>query len=228
VTGEEVPDPAARIAVYGYAKPKAPKWPEAEFIVGNPSFIGNKRMRDNLGDGFVEALWKAYPKIPQSADLMMFWWKKAALAARGWNAKTGKGTRRFGLITTNSITMIFNCRVTQPHLEAMRNPLSFSYAIPDHPWVDTLFRAAVRIGMSSARERKPAPFARIVSTMVNRSCKDRLRRSSCDLIGSATSEQRAAQLRMLWAGSVIIHLGPIVTDAAPRTFLHKGRIADFR
>ena len=148
VTGEEVPDASARIAVYDYAKPKPTKWPEAEFIVGNPPFIGNKRMRDNLGDGYVEALWKAYPKMPQSADLVMFWWEKAALAARAWDAKTRKGTRRFGLITTNSITMIFNTRVTQAHLDASRNPLSILYAIPDHPWVDTLFGAAVRIGMA--------------------------------------------------------------------------------
>ena len=33
----------------------------------------------------------------------MYWWEKAALAARAYSAKTGKGTRRFGLITTNSL-----------------------------------------------------------------------------------------------------------------------------
>ncbi len=91
VTGEEVPDPDARVQVYDYTKPRATKWPEAEFIVGNPPFIGNKRMRDNLGDGYVEALWKAYPKMPQSADLVMVWWEKTALAARAWNFKTGNG-----------------------------------------------------------------------------------------------------------------------------------------
>jgi hypothetical protein len=147
VTGEEVPDPSARIAVYDYAKPRATKWPEAEFIVGNPPFIGNKRMRDNLGDGYVEALWSAYPKMPQSADLVMFWWEKAALAARAWNAKTGKGTRRFGLITTNSITMIFNRRIVATHLKA-RKPLSILMANPDHLWVDTASGANVRIAMT--------------------------------------------------------------------------------
>ena len=150
VTGEEVPDPDARVQVYDYAKPKATVWPQADFIVGNPPFIGNKRMRENLGDGYVEALWKAYPKMPQSADLVMFWWEKAALAARAYNAKTGKGARRFGLITTNSITMTFNTRVSQPHIDAPKNPLSLLFAIPDHPWVDTLYGAAVRIGMTVA------------------------------------------------------------------------------
>jgi hypothetical protein len=148
VTGEEVPDPAARVQVFDYAKPKPTQWPRAEFIVGNPPFIGASRLRDNLGDGYVEALWKAYPKMPQSADLVMFWWEKAALAARAYNAKTGKGTRRFGLITTNSLRQTFNRRVLEPHLNDPKKPLSLLFAIPDHPWVDTLYGAAVRIAMT--------------------------------------------------------------------------------
>ncbi|MBM2321022.1 MULTISPECIES: class I SAM-dependent DNA methyltransferase [Marivita] len=148
VTGEEVPDPAARVQVFDYAKPKPTQWPRAEFIVGNPPFIGNKRLRDNLGDGYVEALWKAYPKMPQSADLVMFWWEKAALAARAHDAKKGKGTRRFGLITTNSLRQTFNRRVLEPHLNDPKKPLSLLFAIPDHPWVDTLYGAAVRIAMT--------------------------------------------------------------------------------
>ncbi|MCA0929757.1 class I SAM-dependent DNA methyltransferase [Ruegeria profundi] len=148
VTGEEVPDPDARVQVYDYAKPKPTVWPQADFIVGNPPFIGASRLRDNLGDGYVEALWKAYPKMPQSADLVMFWWEKAALATRAFNAKTGKGTRRFGLITTNSLRQTFNRRVLEPHLNDPKKPLSLLFAIPDHPWVDTLYGAAVRIAMT--------------------------------------------------------------------------------
>jgi len=148
VTGEEVPDPEARIQVYDYIKPKPAKWPEATFIVGNPPFIGASRLRESLGDGYVEALWKAYPKMPQSADLVMFWWDKAALAARGYDPKNGKGTRRFGLITTNSLRQTFNRRVLEPHLDDAKKPLSLLFAIPDHPWVDTQFGAAVRIAMT--------------------------------------------------------------------------------
>ncbi|SPH20744.1 hypothetical protein ASD8599_01485 [Ascidiaceihabitans donghaensis] len=148
VTGEEVPDPTARITVYDYAKPKATKWPEAEFIVGNPPFIGKLKMREALGDGYIEAIWSAYPKMPQSADLVMFWWEKAAQAAREWNPKTGKGTRRFGLITTNSLRQTFNQQVLMPHLNDKKRPLSLIFVIPDHPWVDTQFGAAVRIAMT--------------------------------------------------------------------------------
>ncbi|MCI5042298.1 MAG: class I SAM-dependent DNA methyltransferase [Donghicola eburneus] len=148
VTGEEVPDPEARVQVYDYSKPKATVWPQADFIVGNPPFIGAKRVRENLGDGYVEALWKAYPKMPQNADFVMFWWEKAALAVRAHDAKRVKGTRRFGLITTNSLRQTFNRRVLEPHLRDPKKPLSLLFAIPDHPWVDTLYGAAVRIAMT--------------------------------------------------------------------------------
>lgn len=84
VTGEQVPDPLARVPLLDYLKPKPATWPKADYIIGNPPFIGASRMRDALGDGYAEALWKAYPKMPQSADFVMFWWEKAALAARAW------------------------------------------------------------------------------------------------------------------------------------------------
>jgi len=158
VTGEQVPDPGARMPVLDYLKPRPATWPQADFIVGNPPFIGNKRMREALGDGYAEALWAAYPKMPQSADFVMFWWEKAALAARGWKPATektkAKGTRRFGLITTNSLRQTFNRRVLEPHLSDPKTPLSLTFAIPDHPWVDAGEGAAVRIAMTVAEAGK--------------------------------------------------------------------------
>ena len=62
VTGERVPDPAARTQVWDYIKPRPANWPEADFIVGNPPFIGKGSiMREALGDGYTEAIRKAYP-----------------------------------------------------------------------------------------------------------------------------------------------------------------------
>ncbi|KPP82874.1 MAG: hypothetical protein HLUCCA04_02035 [Oceanicaulis sp. HLUCCA04] len=156
VTGEAVPDASARTAVLDYLKPKPAAWPEADFIIGNPPFIGASRMRDALGDGYTEALWQAYPKMPQSADFVMFWWDKAALATRARKPATGKtrakGTRRFGLITTNSLRQTFNRKVLEPHLADTKSPLSLTFAIPDHPWVDASDGAAVRIAMTVAEK----------------------------------------------------------------------------
>ena len=166
VTGEDVPDPTARVPVLDYLKPQAATWPEVDFIIGNPPFIGNKRMRDALGDGYTEALRAAYPRIPQSADFVMFWWEKAALAARAWKPATdkakAKGTRRFGLITTNSLTMVFNRKVLEPHLSDPKTPLTLTFAIPDHPWVDAGDGAAVRIAMTVAEAgRGPGRLASV-------------------------------------------------------------------
>ncbi len=150
VTGERVPDPEARTQVWDYLKPRPAKWPEATFIVGNPPFIGDKRMKETLGEGYVEALRNAYQNIPESADFVMFWWEKAALAARAYQSAKVIGTRRFGLITTNSLRQNFNRRVLDPHLSDPKTPLSLIFAIPDHPWVDAGEGAAVRIAMTVA------------------------------------------------------------------------------
>ncbi len=140
-TGQPVPDEAAQVLQWRYLNPRQAEWPKADFIVGNPPFIGNKRMRLALGDGYADALRAAWPQVPESADFVMYWWHKAAETVRQGQAE------RFGLITTNSLTMIFNRRIIEAHQTA--NPsLSLVYAVPDHPWVDSADGAAVRIAMS--------------------------------------------------------------------------------
>ncbi len=146
VTGKKVPDETARVEVYRYVKPRAPKWPKADFIVGNPPFIGGKDVRDRLGDGYFKALF-ATTDVPESADFVMHWWDKAAIAVRK------AGTRRFGFVTTNSITQVFSRRVIAKHLDA-KDRVSLLFAIPDHPWVDEKDGAAVRIAMTVAASGK--------------------------------------------------------------------------
>ncbi len=141
-TGQQIPDESAQLAQWRYVNPRqSPPWPTANFIVGNPPYIGNKRMRLLLGDGYVDALRAAWPEVPESADFVMYWWQRAAEAVRNGEAE------RFGFITTNSLTMIFNRRVVEFHQSATP-PLSLVFAIPDHPWVDSSDGADVRIAMS--------------------------------------------------------------------------------
>ncbi|MGY6569561.1 MAG: DNA methyltransferase, partial [Salinarimonas sp.] len=61
VSGDRIPDPSARIPLYDYRNPRPAPWPEVEFIIGNPPFIGGKDMREELGDGYTEACRKARP-----------------------------------------------------------------------------------------------------------------------------------------------------------------------
>ena len=150
ITGEEIPDPDATVELYRYENPRRADWPEAEFIVGNPPFIGGKDMRTELGDGYAEAAWKARPTIPGNADFVMHFWDEAATRLLRKPAKgEANPLRRFGFITTNSVTQIYSRRVVERHARA-KEPLSLVYAVPDHPWQKAAGKAAVRIAMTVA------------------------------------------------------------------------------
>jgi hypothetical protein len=128
---------------YEYRNPRRPDWPMAEFIVGNPPWIGAKYLRERLGDAYTQALWAANG-LNESADFVMYWWDRAA------DLLTRKGTvlRRFGLVTTNSISQVFQRRVMEKHLNA-KKPVSLLMAIADHPWTKaTKDAAAVRMAMT--------------------------------------------------------------------------------
>lgn len=140
VTGAQVPDETAQVPQWKYLNPRKASWPEVDFIVGNPPFIGASTMRAALGDGYVETLRKVWAEVPESADFVMYWWAHAAgLVATGT-------VQRSGLITTNSLRQTFNRRVVQAALEG--DAASLVFAIPDHPWVDSANGAAVRIAMT--------------------------------------------------------------------------------
>ena len=139
VTGEPVPDEAAQVPQWRYLGARPAAWPRADFIVGNPPFIGAASMRAALGDGYVEALRAAWPEVPESSDFVMYWWQRAARQVAAGQA------RRMGLITTNSLRQTFNRRVVQAALAAGTH---LEMAIADHPWVDFAGNAAVRIAMS--------------------------------------------------------------------------------
>jgi hypothetical protein len=139
VTGKLVPDPNARLPYYEYRGARQAEWPQADFIIGNPPYMGNKRMREAFGDGYVSAVRAAYPIVPDVADYVMYWWYRAA-------KKVDSGhTIRAGLITTNSITQPFNRSVVEA---AFANGAEVVWAIPDHPWIDESGGASVRVAMT--------------------------------------------------------------------------------
>ncbi|MBV5322899.1 MAG: class I SAM-dependent DNA methyltransferase, partial [Ilumatobacteraceae bacterium] len=143
VTVALVPEESAQVPQWKYRNARAAQWPQADFIVGNPPFIGKLKVREALGDGYVEALRSAWSQVPDSADFVMYWWAKAAaLVAEG-------SALRMGLITTNSLRQTFNRRVVQAALDEP-SALALTFAIADHPWVDSANGAAVRIAMTVA------------------------------------------------------------------------------
>jgi methylase of polypeptide subunit release factors len=80
-------------------EPKEPSWQETDVIIGNPPFLGGgRRMREELGDDYVEQLMELYRgRVPGGADLVCYWFEKA----RAMLEKSG--ANRVGLLATQSI-----------------------------------------------------------------------------------------------------------------------------
>ncbi|MGD0829353.1 MAG: DNA methyltransferase [Terracidiphilus sp.] len=117
-------------------KPYEPEWPKAEFIVGNPPFLGDKKMRSELDDQYVDDLRKLYDgRVPGGADLVTYWFEKARHQIEIEIAK------RVGLLATNSISMVRN----RPVLERILSSGNIFMAWSDRPWL--LEGAAVRVSM---------------------------------------------------------------------------------
>ena len=116
--------------------PAEPEWPAAEFIVGNPPFLGHVPFRESLGDDYVEAVYGLYGnRIPNSSDLCCYWLEKA----RG-QIENG-ATQRAGLLATQAIRFQSN----RPVLVRIKDTGDIFLAISDKDWV--LEGAAVHISI---------------------------------------------------------------------------------
>jgi type II restriction/modification system DNA methylase subunit YeeA len=116
--------------------PVEPEWQQAEFIISNPPFLGDKRMRGELGDAYVDELRKLYEgRVPGGADLVTYWFERARTEIEAGN------TKRAGLLATNSIRMVGN----RPVLESINTSGGIFMAWSDREWV--LDGASVRISV---------------------------------------------------------------------------------
>ena len=101
-------------------------WPEAEFVVGNPPFLGWNLLRPSLGDEYVDVLFEAWDEaIPGGADLVCYWHE---LARRQIAAG---GLRRAGLLATNSVRGGANREV----LRHVKESGDIFMAWSDEPWI---------------------------------------------------------------------------------------------
>jgi type II restriction/modification system DNA methylase subunit YeeA len=124
-----------RDALVGPRSSEAP-WPDADAIVGNPPFLGGKRLKTMLGDEYVETLFEIYRgRVPAEADLVSYWFGKAG----DWLGRNKQS--HVGLVATNSIRGGANRRV----LQRLRETLTIFEAWDDEPWV--IDGAAVRVSL---------------------------------------------------------------------------------
>src|SRR5450759_2280948 len=106
--------------------PREAEWPSAEFIVGNPPFLGGSLLRCGLGDYYTETLWSVFDdRLPRTSYLCCFWHEKARA-----QIVTGR-TRRAGLLATQGIRGQQNRRV----LERINESGAIFFAHSDEPWV---------------------------------------------------------------------------------------------
>jgi len=126
----------AILAFDAAGKPCEPEWPAVDVIVSNPPFLGGSKLRGELGDAYVETLWKLYQgRVPGGADLVCYWFEFARTSLQA-----GK-VSRVGLLATNSIRGGANREV----LNAITRAGDIFMAWSDRPWV--LDGAAVRVSM---------------------------------------------------------------------------------
>ena len=152
VTGEMVPDPSDQITIYRYIGARSAVWQEADYVVSNPPFIGNRAMREILGDGYSETLRQIYKSVPDTVDYVLYWWHKAAELVRS------ERIARFGFITTNTIRQVWQRGVLEYHLN-QKIPIRLFFAIPDHPWANE--GAAVRIAMTGSELSNAGKVSRV-------------------------------------------------------------------
>ena len=145
------------------ANPQETEWPDAEFIIGNPPFLGHFPFREQLGDEYVNAVYSLYgSRIPNSSDLCCYWFEKARA-----QIADGKSSRA-GLLATQAIRFQSN----RPVLARIKDTGDIFAAISDQNWV--LDGAAVHTsivcfddGSQTTRTLDHAPVANINSDLTS-------------------------------------------------------------
>jgi len=138
-------------------EPMPAEWPSADFIVGNPPFLGGYRLRRELGDDYARDLWSVFgARLPATSNLAAYFLERAREQVAMGNA------RRVGLLASSSIRHGESRRV----LERIKKSGSIFLAWSDEPW--SLDGASLRIsivgfddGKESSRTLNGQPVATI-------------------------------------------------------------------
>jgi len=112
------------------------EWPEADVVIGNPPFLGNKAMMRTIGEAEVRRLRGLFSdRLPGGVDLVTYWFEKARALLEA------KHLKRAGLVATQAIRRGANRFV----LERIADVAAIFDAWADEPWV--VDGAAVRVSL---------------------------------------------------------------------------------
>jgi len=142
VSRRMIPDLSYQVPIIEYLSPSIPTWPEADFIVGNPPFIGTRRLKERQGEEYVTTVRATHMDVVRTADYVMYWYYMGVdKVARGQ-------ARRCGFITTNSIVQDYSRPVLEHFIDGDTPLTKLAYAVTNHPWIDESDGAAVRVAMT--------------------------------------------------------------------------------
>ena len=136
-------------------------WPTCDVIVGNPPFLGDKFMRRELGDSYVDELRKTFDnRIPGQSDLCCYWFEKARQQIEDGKCK------RAGLLATQGIRGGANREV----LKRIKETGSIFFAISERPWILAGANVAISMvgfddGSESTKTLDDAPVTAISSQL---------------------------------------------------------------
>jgi hypothetical protein len=118
-----------RDALIDWTDPEHPveaAWPDAEVIIGNPPFLGNRLLRRNLGHEYVAVLFRLFGRrLPNASDFVAYWHEKARAMVEAGRAK------RVGLLATQGI----RGRENRTVIERIKASGDIFLAWSDEPWV---------------------------------------------------------------------------------------------
>jgi len=137
----------AILAYDDQGNPVEPEWPEADMIVGNPPFLGIRKMREELEEAYVENLRMLYQDRLPPVDLVCYFFEKSRSLI-----ESGRSDRA-GLLATNMIRGGKNRSV----LSRIKESGNIFFAESDRAWI--LDGASVRVSMVGFDPTGLRPFA---------------------------------------------------------------------
>lgn len=135
-------------------------WPDADAIVGNPPFLGGKRLRGEMSESQIESLYAKFPDAGNFADLCCYWFRIAhdCLSEDG----------RAGLVGTNMIRRGENRKASLEYI--VQNGGCIYNAVSNQKWSG---KASVYVSVVNWSKRVQSctldglPVERINSTLSN-------------------------------------------------------------
>jgi hypothetical protein len=112
------------------------EWPKCGVIVSNPPFLGNKRLRSELGNAYTASIFQVFGnRLPATSDFCCYWFEKARdLIERG-------RCQRAGLLATTGSKQVSS----RAAFERIKDSGKIFFAISDRGWFDK--GTAIRICM---------------------------------------------------------------------------------